>query len=212
MRKANSSHLLSAVGALATGPNVDSTVVFSDYPTRALAGNLIKVPLLLGITDHEQGLFRAQTNLTVADWIWDYYQLELSQCPDAIRANYSIYNDIPTWRYRWFGVFPNTNLTTYPDSGAYHGSEVPVLFNSVATGPDVPPNTAAELAIMDYLRGAWAAFAKDPVGGLTTYEDGWPMYDPFADTLIRLAYNDTTGTNLADPLLYDAACADTFAA
>lgn len=54
------------------------------------------------------------------------------------------------------------------------------------------------------MRGAWAAFAKDPQKGLTTY--GWPSYNPSQDTLIRLAYENITGTNVINPYRYDADC------
>ena len=49
-------------------------------------------------------------------------------------------------------------------------------------------------------------FAKDPANGLTTYEGGWPLYDPAEESLIRLAYDNLVGTNLAFPMLYDAGC------
>lgn len=62
------------------------------------------------------------------------------------------------------------------------------------------------MAIGKYLRGAWAAFAKDPEMGLVSYADGWPMYDPSSDTLVRLAYNNQTGANLARGDLYDDVC------
>jgi hypothetical protein len=44
------------------------------------------------------------------------------------------------------------------------------------------------------MRGAWAAFAKDPVYGLHSY-DGWPNYKPKGSTLILLASGNNTKTN-----------------
>lgn len=82
-----------------------------------------------------------------------------------------------------------------------------MLFNNVPFGAGVPPSTDAEVQIGDYIRGAWAAFAKDPINGLTSYQDGWPMYDPSGETLIRLGFNNQTGTNLAMGDMYDGACA-----
>ena len=57
------------------------------------------------------------------------------------------------------------------------------------------------------MRGAWAAFAKDPVRGLIGYEDGWPLYAPNASTLIRLGFNNRTGANLGLGAEYDSGCA-----
>lgn len=57
-----------------------------------------------------------------------------------------------------------------------------------------------------YIRGAWAAFAKDPASGLKRYKEGWPEYEPGKKTLIRLAYGENAEVDLVDPALYDSAC------
>jgi cholinesterase len=104
------------------------------------------------------------------------------------------------------GDFPDLELTTFPDSGAYHGSEISVLFDTLGEGNGLPPPTEAEIAIGNYMRGAWAAFAKDPENGLHCYGGGWPQYNTQGKTLIRLAYNDTLGINVVYPTLYDSVC------
>jgi len=77
-----------------------------------------------------------------------------------------------------------------------------MIFN---TAPNAPiPATPEQVSIGKYMRGAWAAFAKNPTSGLTEY--GWPRYDPSQDTLIRIAYDNITGTNLINPRRYDADC------
>jgi len=77
-----------------------------------------------------------------------------------------------------------------------------MLFN---TAPNSPiPATTEQIAIGKYMRGAWAAFAKNPTSGLTNY--GWPKYDPTQDTLVRIAYDNQTGANLINPKRYDADC------
>lgn len=197
------------------GPAVDDITVFSDYPARSAAGNFIKVPLLGGNADYEAGLFAtiaALQNVTYPRSFWDTFNLEGFTCPAAVRANISISAGVPTWRYRYFGDFPNLRLTSVPDSGAWHASELPVIFdNFPPAGNGVPASTDAEISIGNYMRGAWAAFAKDPANGLKNYQGGWPTYDPAGNTLIRLAYNNVTGTNLAMPNVYDSACLTKFA-
>jgi len=97
------------------------------------------------------------------------------------------------------GVFPN--LAVSSEAGTWHAAEIPIIFN---TAPSTPPATEAEISIGNYMRAAWATFAKDPVNGLSNY--GWPKYDPSMDTLVRLAYDNITGPNLINPRRYDADC------
>jgi cholinesterase len=206
MRSKNSTALLAAIpptsgtaGILGLfGPTVDDTIVFSNYTERTPA----KVPVLVGNTDYEAGLFRVQfglANLTLPDRFWNAFNLQEFTCPAGIRANASVAADVPTWRYRYMGVWDNTALS--PQSGAYHTAEIPILFD---TAPTVVPATEEYIAVGNYMRGAWAAFAKDPVKGLTTY--GWPSYSTSSDSLIRLAFDNSTGTNAVNPSLYDANC------
>lgn len=56
-------------------------------------------------------------------------------------------------------TFPNTQF--FPNAGVFHASELWITF-----GTYEPTNvTTQELALSNYMRGAWARFAKDPVAG-----------------------------------------------
>ena len=226
MRTKNYTSLLQALpsggvtGSTGFGPTIDNVIVFSDYLNRSSAGNFIKKPMLVGNADNEAGLFRAVAAVEgqssqFSDAYWNAFNLLGFVCPAAVRANVSVANGVPTWRYRWFGVFPNTIITTAPESGAWHASELPVLFNyAPPSGLGIPASTPAEVAIGNYFRGAWAAFAKDPANGLSTYGGGngtgWPTYVPGQNTLVRLAYQNLTGPNLAPSEMYDTNCTSTF--
>jgi cholinesterase len=73
-------------------------------------------------------------------------------------------------RYRYHGEFPNQEIS--PKAGAYHSSEIPLLFGTSAdTGRDTP----SEVLLAKNMRHAWAEFAKDPVNGLVKL--GWPVYN-----------------------------------
>jgi carboxylesterase type B len=185
-------------------PMVDGITVFSDYPALSAKGNFIKAPLLIGNNDNESGLFAlvdALSGITFPPSYWDTIDQSYT-CGSGVKANYTIAAAVPTWRYLYFGDFPNLRIS--PATGAWHGSELPLLFDNAPTGSGIPAATTAEAIIAMYLRGAWAAFAKDPAAGLKTY--GWPEYSPAAETLVRLAYNNEIGTNLASSSLYDAGC------
>ena len=68
-------------------------------------------------------------------------------------------------------------------------------------------DTPEEVNIGSYMRGAWASFAKDPSRGLSIYEEGWPQFGTNEPSLIRLAYNNLTGTNLVQGNAMDQSCA-----
>jgi cholinesterase len=195
-----------AFGSASFWPTIDEKLVFSDYPARGAAGKFIKVPMLIGNTDYEGGYHKTMASLWdtyLPDSEWDAFNLNIFTCPSAIRANSSVAAGVPAWRYRYFGEFDELALTTEPESRAYHSSELLVLWDTFNAVTGVQPSKKA-IAVGNYMRGAWAAFAKDPKRGLKRY--GWPEYDPTGKTLIRLAYNNSVGKHLSEPELYDSMC------
>lgn len=153
------------------GPTIDDIVVFSNYTARSAAGDFIKKPLFLGSNNYEAGLFRpifATQNVTFTEAQWEYLIFVIYTCPTAYRAAASALNKVPTWRYRYFGEFPNLRLTNFPNSGAWHGSEVPLIFNTDGDLGNTVARTQEQTELADYLRKAWVAFATDPYNGLTT--------------------------------------------
>jgi carboxylesterase type B len=171
MRSKDWNDILEAIpSSISFEPTVDDTVVFSDYTARSVAGNITKKPMMIGSTDWEPGLVQptfAIENETYPKFLWALYQFDTITCPISYRAVAGVVNKLPTWRYRWFGDFENLKLSTVPDwQGAYHGSEVPIIFGTDMDIQDKVARTTEEEAISIYMRGAWAAFAKDPVNGL----------------------------------------------
>lgn len=171
MQAVNSSTLLAAIprgsGTASFlgffGPTADDKVVFSNYTNQRQAA----VPMLIGSTDYEAGLFRTQLALqriSYPDYFWDGFNLQEFTCPAGIRANASIAASNPTWRYRYFGEFPNSMIST--EARAWHAAELQLLFNTFVNTPAATPE---EVSIGNYMRGAWAAFAKNPTTGLTNY-------------------------------------------
>jgi cholinesterase len=84
------------------------------------------------------------------------------------------------------------------EGGAYHGAEIAMIFGTL-------PDGATEREGR-YIRGARAAFAKDPEEGLACYGGCWAVYETGKETLVRLAFNDTVGPNLGDPEVSDSVC------
>ena len=133
--------------------------------------------MLLGNNDYEAGIikiFYGQAGMQLSDEQYAVLNLQTFSCPVwAIAGPKSAF--IPIWRYRYYGDFSNTRLTIDPNSGAWHGSEIPAVFGTAEGSGQA--NTPEEAEIIKYIMGAWTAFAKDPVNGLSSAPYSWPNYD-----------------------------------
>ncbi|KAK4233547.1 Alpha/Beta hydrolase protein [Achaetomium macrosporum] len=179
-------------------PSIDNTLVFAAPSSHPVA----PVPLLIGTTDAESALFRVFVPGPDSDAFWANQTAVEFTCPAARRALRSAVADgQPTWRYRWMGVFPNTELGRTPPTGAYHDSETAVLFGNV--DQSVVRNTKEEARVGRWMRGAWAAFARDPERGLEKI--GWPRYGGKGKTLARIGWENRT-VSLVRGDAYDAGC------
>lgn len=89
----------------------------------------------------------------------------------------------------------------YPSSGAYHGSELSALFGT-AENISSEASSAEQERFSRYLQGAWAAFGRDPWGGLTE-EYGWPSGN---ESLVKLAPGGGALSEFVDPDVYDKQC------
>ncbi|KAK4098444.1 alpha/beta-hydrolase [Parathielavia hyrcaniae] len=194
-------------------PTIDETLVFSSPETHPVAN----IPLLIGNTDNESGLFRVFVpplfppgNAAQEEEFWRVDSQAKFSCPAADRAARNVCEGLPTWRYRWHGVFPNTELGTRPPSGAYHYSEVATLFGTLEGG-----NTREQERVGRWMRGAWAAFARDPVRGLERYGKGngtgkgkgkgWPRFEEGGETLARIGFEGRE-VSFVKGDFYDAGC------
>ena len=189
-------------------PTIDNVTVFSLHTYTALAanGSFAPIPYLAGNNDYEAGYYRVSAlsqNITLNDTQWDLFNLESFTCPTAHAVQARADAGVPRWRYRYFSPWNNTLL--YPGSGAYHGSELTLLFGTTfnLTGN---PDTEQEAQFGRYMQHAWASFAREPGVGLSE-RLGWPVYDGGGKNLVKLAYDGDVMGDFVDPELYDGECA-----
>ena len=179
MRGKSMAEILAASATAAPfGPTADGKTVYSDYTTPGTSGKFIKKPMLLGNNDYEAGIIKVlfgSMGRTQSLLQWAILNLQTFTCPVSNAAQYRTSNNVPVWRYRYFGEFPNLRLTDDPSSGAWHGSEIANVFGTAVEAG--LPNTQAETAISRYIMGAWAAFAKDPTTALSRAPYSWPLYN-----------------------------------
>ncbi|KAK8214673.1 carboxylesterase [Phyllosticta capitalensis] len=151
-------------------PMVDGKLVFENYTERALNGEMSQLPAIIGFNDAE-GLFLATyspdgPNMTTAATLGYEYFL----CPATKMTYERLAVGRTTHRYFYAGNF--TNISPRPWMGAYHESELPLLFGTHA---DFRGNsTPFEYEVSHTMQDTWVAFARDPENGLDRL--GWPAY------------------------------------
>jgi cholinesterase len=95
------------------GPTTDNKVVFSDYKERAAAGKFIQKPYFIGNNDYEAGLFVLMSQaakLNISENVWTVFNAAVFTCPVARAAEARAKKGLLTYRYRYFGDYPNTRL------------------------------------------------------------------------------------------------------
>jgi cholinesterase len=112
-------------------------------------------------------------------------------------------NNVPTWVYRYFGDWANTRL--YPSSGAYHGTELQMLFGNSEDVSGISPSDS-QVQLTKVMQNAWLAFANDPVNGLSEF--GWPQFEPEKETLVRLGFENSPEPGFVRPEVYSEGCSD----
>lgn len=80
-------------------------------------------------------------------------------CPTHLLADYYVSNGYTVYRYFLRASFPNQAL--FPDPGAWHSSEIPLVFG---TYPSTNV-TAEQRTFSRSIQNAWAQFARNPATG-----------------------------------------------
>ncbi|KAL1301936.1 hypothetical protein AAFC00_002395 [Neodothiora populina] len=179
MRRINTTALTDVVKANGSSPYSfipvpDEVIVFSNYTARAFANQLSSRPAIYGSTLNETTSLvpfpadplTSSLNLTLVEKLnavtFICPQRQSSQVRQAVSRK--------TYRYRYHGNF--ANISPLPWLGAYHCSELPLIFGT--EGDYRGPATSLEAATSKAMQDRWLAFAKDPDHGLE--EMGWMDY------------------------------------
>lgn len=79
-------------------------------------------------------------------------------CPAKVIAEESAVVGIPSWRYYFDAAFESTAI--FPNSGAYHSSEINLIFGTYPRG-----GTPYQAELSQAMQKVWADFAKNPSKG-----------------------------------------------
>ncbi|KAK1671577.1 carboxylesterase [Colletotrichum godetiae] len=152
-------------------PQVDNKIVFANYTEKAALGELSDLPAIIGFNAAE-GLFLAPYDAENGPdpAVADALSYQFFWCPATKTTNERLAAERTTYRYYYSAVFNNTSPRSW--MGAYHGSELPMIFGTHA---DFRGNsTTFEYALSHVMMDAYAAFVKDSTAGLDAI--GWPVY------------------------------------
>lgn len=186
-------------------PIPDEEIVFSDYIHRTEEGKFVRVPLFAGNNENEAGYYKIPAyskGVVPTQAQVDSFHLESFTCPIAHQANAREKQNVPAWVWRYFGDWDNTRL--YPTSGAYHGSDLHMVFGASGDVSGIAPVEDQE-KLTDTIQRAWYAFSNDPWHGLTKTM-GWPRYDEEKETVIVYGKDKSPELVFVKPSEFNAPC------
>ncbi|KAK3292957.1 Alpha/Beta hydrolase protein [Chaetomium fimeti] len=153
---------------------VDSTTVFANYTTLAQAGQIARLPALIGSNAQEGVSFLPYDPDSVDQALADQMTAAFFFCPtyQAARARVAAHGgEVPVYRFVYSGNF--TNVSPKPWMGAYHGAEMPPVFgtHSLFRGESSELEWATSRAMQD----AWVEFVATAGERMVTVE-GWDAW------------------------------------
>jgi len=181
---------------------VDNVTAFADPLQRIHTGQIAQVPIIIGNMEDDGTVFVYGTNESLSTYLADrlgsradlyppplvralYPGLNDSQVIDAVERDLMLRCPVKLWsdafvrsgiksvyRYSYGAVF--ADLERLPNLGAYHGSELPILFGTYNTSTA----TTEEEELSKSLQTAFANFAKNPGNVSESPAPNWPAYEP----------------------------------
>ncbi|PYH48725.1 carboxylesterase [Aspergillus saccharolyticus JOP 1030-1] len=178
-------------------PSVDNVTVFANWTQRALEGKVAKIPMLIGSNTNEGAGFVSFT----PDGPGAATLLNLTEsiiaCPVAEEVKNRNLVGLPTYRYQYAGNF--SNISPLPWFGAYHSSELPLLFGTHSQYGG-SPSTQFEWEVSYAMEALWLSFAEAPsrgpvrlaIEGVTGNPNNasvfeWPEFEQREDNMVLFA-------------------------
>ncbi|KAE8143623.1 Alpha/Beta hydrolase protein [Aspergillus pseudotamarii] len=189
-------------GSYSFSPVPDNVTAFADYEARAKQGGLARLPTLIGGADREGSANMNLSSKSINETLVYTATQSTFNCPIVETVDNRLEQDIPTWRYLYHGNW--SGLSPTPWLGAYHSSDVPIVFGTYNNTPIQPSSSPAEVAASKYIQGAWVAFAKDPWNGLNNY--GWPQFTSQNQSLVNLALDNRATATIGSAGKWDSYC------
>jgi hypothetical protein len=175
----------------------DNKLVFSNYTDRYVQGRIAKVPKIVGTAANEGS---ALVYVPLANYTTGPSQAAMLASTEGFVCaahNTSVMRhqtipDQPTFRYHWAGNF--TDISPVPWLGAYHYSDLYMLFGSYGIAPGEISNVERQTS--EKMQNFFLAFVEDPS---SLPASGWPEFDVSMDgggQLLQFGADETVVTTL----------------
>ncbi|ORY61766.1 acetylcholinesterase [Pseudomassariella vexata] len=170
------------------GPMVDGRTVFANYTERALQGEIARIPAIVGSNTQDGSVFTPYQPNGFNTTILDLVTLSFFFCSAWQSALTRLSVGLPVYRYEYAGNF--SNISPDPWLGAYHESELPLLFG---THPNFRGNsTQLEYETSFAMQDAWLALVAQE----SVEEQDWPRYSGVPTGLVRQFGNGVAAQNV----------------
>jgi carboxylesterase type B len=174
---------------LAFKPLPDETTVFFNYTRRALFGLTPRLPTLISTTANEQASLTAYplTNVSVGPYQprVDAETVKIFVCLASNSTRSRAAQGIPAWRYEYAGNF--SSVTPMGWMGAYHASDIPLVFGTYETLGDTGEVTSFQREVAREMQDYVLAFMEDPQNGLR--KKGWLPWGETEGSRVPLGRN-----------------------
>ncbi|KAJ5945959.1 chlorogenic acid esterase precursor [Penicillium verhagenii] len=141
-------------------PVVDNKTCFANYTQRILEGEIAKAPMIIGSNTNEGAGFVSFTpDGPGASALAS--TTKIISCPVAEEVKNRNLVNLPTYRYQYAGNF--SNISPLPWFGAYHSSELPLVFGT--HNEYRGRSTEFEWEVSYAMEALWLSFAEDPTRG-----------------------------------------------
>ncbi|TVY88200.1 Acetylcholinesterase [Lachnellula willkommii] len=200
-----------ATPALSFNVIADDRIVFLNYTARAEAGKITRAPVIISTTANE---FSSLVPYPVNNLTAGPYQPAVTARDVTIGVcstlNSTVYRNrmgagVPVFRSQHAGTFPNLNY--YKWLGAYHASDLPIVFGTYGLLDGIANTTRFEVEVSQSMQDHVLAFVKDPFNG-PQKTMGWnPLVasDPHGGDLIRFGADGKVSQHV-DGVEVDGAC------
>lgn len=175
---------------LAFGPVTDEKIIFSNYTQRYERGLMSNIPAIVSNAANEGASLVAITNFATGPEQNSKDEVTLSDfiCPSHKTSILRTQNNLITYRYQYAGNF--TNISPRGWLGAYHDSDLPMLFGTYDDFRGAGPSF--EAAMSQQMQDLVLTFMRDPF--LESQSSGWVNY---ADVrILRFAVDGKTTTEV----------------